>query len=315
MSLSLQVYTKILQHATLVVVLSNSEIPKENYNANLRIMDVESQQDLGHLLENIIRVNLSIITAHPLPSLHLTRVDFSTSKGYITVTIIANYSLPSLLLTLVNIQETRSLVKLSRLSIVKRHYLFLFLSLLHIWSLKMIGMMDIMWPASQSHVHLLFIFIEINFYSLSFLLKSLISLLSPIGLKPIFLSPLSLSLSLSLSRVPLFTWYQSDPREERAALRCPALRRLTLRHRPAATPCDAALRSRPATRRSVLRRPAWYRLTLRRRPAATPCDAALLPYLRRGDLPAPVIRLPRDASPSASDPSSGSHSAGDSSST
>ena len=29
--------------------------------------------------------------------------------------------------------------------------------------------MDIMWPASQSHVHLLFIFIEINFYSLSFL--------------------------------------------------------------------------------------------------------------------------------------------------
>ena len=29
--------------------------------------------------------------------------------------------------------------------------------------------MDFMWPTSQSHFHLLFIFIEINFYSLSFL--------------------------------------------------------------------------------------------------------------------------------------------------
>ena len=29
--------------------------------------------------------------------------------------------------------------------------------------------MDIMWHASQSHFHLLFIFIEIKFYSLSFL--------------------------------------------------------------------------------------------------------------------------------------------------
>ena len=33
----------------------------------------------------------------------------------------------------------------------------------------LIMIMDIMWPISQSHVHLLFIFIEINFYSLSFL--------------------------------------------------------------------------------------------------------------------------------------------------
>ena len=31
------------------------------------------------------------------------------------------------------------------------------------------SIMDIMWRASQSHVHLLFIFIEMNFYSLSFL--------------------------------------------------------------------------------------------------------------------------------------------------
>ena len=30
-------------------------------------------------------------------------------------------------------------------------------------------LMDIMWPASQSHFHLLFIFIEMNFYLLSFL--------------------------------------------------------------------------------------------------------------------------------------------------
>ena len=30
-------------------------------------------------------------------------------------------------------------------------------------------LMGIMWPASQSHFHLLFIFIEINFYSFSFL--------------------------------------------------------------------------------------------------------------------------------------------------
>ena len=29
--------------------------------------------------------------------------------------------------------------------------------------------MGIIWPASQSHFHLLFIFIEMNFYSLSFL--------------------------------------------------------------------------------------------------------------------------------------------------
>ena len=29
--------------------------------------------------------------------------------------------------------------------------------------------MDIMWPGSQSHFHLSFIFIEMNFYSLSFL--------------------------------------------------------------------------------------------------------------------------------------------------
>ena len=29
--------------------------------------------------------------------------------------------------------------------------------------------MGIMWPASQSHFHLLFIFIEMNFYSSSFL--------------------------------------------------------------------------------------------------------------------------------------------------
>ena len=29
--------------------------------------------------------------------------------------------------------------------------------------------MDIMWPASQSHFYLSFIFIEMNFYSLSFL--------------------------------------------------------------------------------------------------------------------------------------------------
>ena len=29
--------------------------------------------------------------------------------------------------------------------------------------------MDIMWPPSQSHFHLLFIFIEMNFYLLSFL--------------------------------------------------------------------------------------------------------------------------------------------------
>ena len=36
------------------------------------------------------------------------------------------------------------------------------------WDMKSI-VMDIMWPASQSHVHLLFIFIEMNFYSLSFL--------------------------------------------------------------------------------------------------------------------------------------------------
>ena len=30
-------------------------------------------------------------------------------------------------------------------------------------------LMGIMWPASQSHFHLLFIFIEMNFYLLSFL--------------------------------------------------------------------------------------------------------------------------------------------------
>ena len=30
-------------------------------------------------------------------------------------------------------------------------------------------LMGIMWPESQSHFHLLFIFIEMNFYSLSFL--------------------------------------------------------------------------------------------------------------------------------------------------
>ena len=30
-------------------------------------------------------------------------------------------------------------------------------------------LMDIMWPASQSHFHLSFIFIEMNFHSLSFL--------------------------------------------------------------------------------------------------------------------------------------------------
>ena len=29
--------------------------------------------------------------------------------------------------------------------------------------------MGIKWPASQSHIHLLFIFIEMNFYSLTFL--------------------------------------------------------------------------------------------------------------------------------------------------
>ena len=35
--------------------------------------------------------------------------------------------------------------------------------------LPMGALMDIMWPASQSHFHLLFIFIEMKFYSLSFL--------------------------------------------------------------------------------------------------------------------------------------------------
>ena len=33
----------------------------------------------------------------------------------------------------------------------------------------MLIMMDIMWPANQSHFHLSFIFIEMNFCSLSFL--------------------------------------------------------------------------------------------------------------------------------------------------
>ena len=98
---------------------------------------------------------------------------------------------------------------------------------------------------------------------------------SPIGLRPILLSPISSLFSLffsiyfSYSRMytshqtlavgiivfvlpihrllpllpSLLTWYQSEVREERAALRRPPLRRLTLRRRPAATPCAAALRS------------------------------------------------------------------------
>ena len=36
-------------------------------------------------------------------------------------------------------------------------------------SLFIIHLMDIMWLENQSHVHILFIFIEINFYPLSFL--------------------------------------------------------------------------------------------------------------------------------------------------
>ena len=35
--------------------------------------------------------------------------------------------------------------------------------------LKTMRLMDIIWPASQSYFHTFFIFIEMNFYSLSFL--------------------------------------------------------------------------------------------------------------------------------------------------
>ena len=45
----------------------------------------------------------------------------------------------------------------------------LILLLVQTSDLKTIRLVDIMWPASQSHFHLLFIFIEIKFYSLSFL--------------------------------------------------------------------------------------------------------------------------------------------------
>ena len=65
-------------------------------------------------------------------------------------------------------------------------------------------------------------------------------------------------------------------------MRCPPLRRLTLRRRPAATPCDAALRSRPTTRRPVLRRrPTASRAT----PPCCPTSDVSLPYLQHGDLP------------------------------
>ena len=40
------------------------------------------------------------------------------------------------------------------------------MSMMQFEASKVIG---IMWPSSQSHFHLLFIFIEMNFYSLSFL--------------------------------------------------------------------------------------------------------------------------------------------------
>ena len=51
------------------------------YNADLRINDVESKQYLGRLLEDIIHVDFDIITAHPLPSIHLTRMEFSSQKA------------------------------------------------------------------------------------------------------------------------------------------------------------------------------------------------------------------------------------------
>ena len=37
---------------------------QEKYNADLKIKDVESQQYLGHPLEDIIHVDFCIITAH-----------------------------------------------------------------------------------------------------------------------------------------------------------------------------------------------------------------------------------------------------------
>ena len=111
MSLSLHVCAKVLQQAVLVVVLSSSEIPTEKYIADLRIMDVESQQDLGRLLEAVIHVDLLIVTARSMPSLRLTRVDLSTSKE--------NYR-HLYRLILVDLKETRSRINPSPLLGSKR---------------------------------------------------------------------------------------------------------------------------------------------------------------------------------------------------
>ena len=46
-------------------------------------------------------------------------------------------------------------------------YLSTFMDLIFMTSMSLL--MDIMWPTSESHFHLSFIFIEMNFYSLSFL--------------------------------------------------------------------------------------------------------------------------------------------------